>query len=87
MLKVLDGQVCRLDAKYSRLFIKKVNVPVVMIANSIIPMAKEWGPMQERFLRLRFVTCIDRLSEERVVATLAGCIKRRREEAEKNVDS
>lgn len=35
LFKMLDGQECTLDSKYSRVFTKKRNVPIIMIANQI----------------------------------------------------
>ena len=45
LLKMLDGQECRLDAKYSRIFTKKANVPIVMIANQLP--AAFMGPLKK----------------------------------------
>jgi len=73
----LDGQECRLDAKYSRVLKKKRNIPIVMIANKLPAAMKEHGPFRARFYRLLFKTNIDKLEEERIVATLWGCIQRR----------
>lgn len=80
LLKVLDGQECRLDAKYSRVFTKTKNIPIVIIANKIASKAREYGPFQERLNRIRFNTNIENLSEERIIATLKGCILRRMKE-------
>lgn len=35
MFKMLDGQECRLASKYSKVFTKTKNVPVVLIANEV----------------------------------------------------
>lgn len=77
LLKVLDGQECRLDSKYGKIYNKKVNVPVIMVANKLTRRIREKGPMQERFIRMRFITNIQEIQEERIIATLWGCIKRR----------
>lgn len=77
ILKVLDGQETRLDLKYSRVFTKRNNVPIVMIANNIPASAEKPGPMQARLLRLPFTTSIKNIKEERVIATLWECIERR----------
>lgn len=77
LLKVLDGQECRLDSKYRELFNKQRNAPIIMIANHMPWNLKQSGPMQERFLRLRFMSNIPVLQEERVIATLWGCLYRR----------
>lgn len=77
LLKVLDGQECRLDSKYGKIYNKKVNVPVIMVANKLTRRIREGGPMQERFIRIRFMTNIQEIKEERIIATLWGCIKRR----------
>ncbi|KAJ6676030.1 hypothetical protein OIU79_020340, partial [Salix purpurea] len=44
ILKVLDGQECRLDSKYARVFKKKKNVPIVMIANKLPQIMSQHGP-------------------------------------------
>lgn len=65
LLKVLDGQECRLDSKYGRGFTKKRNVPTVLVANMIPKWARKWrrfhgsiveepGPFQERVMLLFF---------------------------------
>lgn len=77
MLKVLDGQECRLDAKYSQIFTKKKNIPIVIISNEIVPRARSYGAFQARFFRLKFVTRLFGLDESRLIATLKGCILRR----------
>jgi hypothetical protein len=38
---------------------------------------KEEGPFKERFLSIKCQHNVDNLSEERIIATLWGCIKRR----------
>lgn len=77
LLWVLDGQQCRLDAKYGRMLNKKKNVTVVTIMNSPVRSIREKGPFHERFMRLKFKSCIPHLCEERIIATLWGCIQRR----------
>ena len=77
ILKVLDGQECRLDSKYGRVFKKRKNVPIVMIANKLPTGMRQEGPFRARFLRLRFSSNIKNLEEERIIATLWGCIQRR----------
>lgn len=77
LLKTLDGQQCRLDSKYARVFTKTTNVPIIMIANNMPRCLSKEGPFQERFMRLRFQSNLWELKEERVIATLWGCIKRR----------
>lgn len=77
LLKMLDGQECRLDSKYSRIFTKKANVPIIMIANNLPLSIREKGPFKERFLSIKCQNNIDNLSEERIIATLWGCIQRR----------
>lgn len=77
LLKVLDGQSCRLDAKYGRLFHKKNNVAIITITNKPPKSLRTRGPLNERFMRLRFTTRIYKLMEERIIATLWGCIQRR----------
>jgi hypothetical protein len=79
LLKVLDGQECRLDSKYARVFTKKCNVPIVMIGNTLPKGLKSKGALQERFMRLRFANVMENLDEARLVATLWGCIQRRLE--------
>lgn len=77
LLKVLDGQECRLDSKYSKVFKKKKNVPIIMIANKLPQIMTRHGPFRARFYRIRFSTSIEQLEEERVIATLYGCMERR----------
>lgn len=77
LLKVLDGQECRLDSKYSRVFKKKRNVPIIMIANKLPQLMEKHGPFRARFFRIRFSTQIKNLEEERIIATLWGCLVRR----------
>ncbi|KAI9102311.1 hypothetical protein K1719_023513 [Acacia pycnantha] len=77
LLKVFDGQECRLDAKYSRMFRKKRNVPIILVSNRIASMARHPGPFQARFMRFRFFTNLCNIEEARLIATLRGCILRR----------
>ncbi|KAB5537986.1 hypothetical protein DKX38_015519 [Salix brachista] len=77
ILKVLDGQECRLDSEYARVFKKKKNVPIVMIANKLPQIMRQHGPFRARFYRVRFSSNIENLEEERLIATLYGCIVRR----------
>lgn len=58
-----------------------------MIANKLPQGMKGEGPFRERFIRLQFSTHIEDLEEERVIATLWGCVKRRLNQIEANVDS
>lgn len=75
LLRVLDGQPCQLDSKYSRVFTKTKNVPIVMIAN-VLPRCMK-GPFQERLTLLQFRKKLMNLKQERVVLTLWGCMVRR----------
>lgn len=77
MLRVLDGQQCRLDTKYGRVFTKEKNVPIIVIANVIPEGMRDQGALQERFMRLLFTSRIEELEE---LATLYGCIQRRLEQ-------
>jgi hypothetical protein len=77
LLKILDGQECRVESKDSTLFQKTRNVPIVMIGNKLPNCIKENGPFRARFHRMPFFTNIYDLREERVIATLNGCIRRR----------
>ena len=45
MLRILDGQECRLDAKYGEVLNKTRNVPIVLIANQIPRKMRSYGPM------------------------------------------
>lgn len=74
LLKILDGQECRLD---SQGFTKVGNVPIVFIAQKLPKSITRYGPLQERFIRLPFNTRLDNLKEERIIATFWGCVKRR----------
>lgn len=78
LLRILDGQECRLDSKYSRVFTKTKNVPIVMMSNEMPRSLTRKGPLQERFMRLCFRERILNLKEERVIATLWGCMQRRK---------
>ena len=77
LLKVLHGQICGLDAKYGRMLHIKNNVTVVTITNNPPVSLRTRGPLNERFMRLRFKTRIQQLKAERVIATLWGCMQRR----------
>lgn len=77
ILRILDGQECRLDAKYNDIFRKTRNIPIILIANEIPRECVAYGPLQERLMRLRFHTRIEHLDEKRIVKTLMGCIRRR----------
>ena len=77
LLRVLDGQKCRLDSKYGRIFYKKNNVPVITIMNSPPLSIRVRGPFHEQFMRLRFNSNIPKLQSERLIATLYGCMLRR----------
>lgn len=77
LLKMLDGQECRLDSKYSRVFTKRTNVPIVMIANRIPHAFFKGGPLKERFITIKSQHTVEDLIEERIIATLWGCILRR----------
>lgn len=77
LLKVLDGQECRLDSKYSRVFKKKNNVPIILIGNRLTSEMSRQGPFRARFYRMRFETYIENIKDERIIATLWGCIERR----------
>lgn len=77
LLKMLDGQECRLDSKYSRIFTKRTNVPIVMIANQLPSTFHKGGPFRERFLTIKSQHTVEDLKEERIIATLWGCILRR----------
>jgi len=77
LLRVLDGQQCRLDSKYGLKLTKKNNVPVIMITNSPVRSLREQGPFNERIMRLRFKSRIPHLRADRLISTLWGCIHRR----------
>lgn len=70
MLKVLDGQECLLDSKYARVFTKKRNVPMIVVANQQPGSLRNTGPIRERFMRLRFFSNRPNLEEERVIANI-----------------
>ena len=63
MLRILDGQECRLDAKYGEVLNKTRNVPIVLIVNQIPSKMRSYGPMQERVMRLRFNSRIANIDE------------------------
>ena len=58
-------------------YCKKRNVAVVTIMNYPPRSIREKGPFNERFMRLKFMNKMEDLKEERVIATLYGCIMRR----------
>jgi len=82
MLKVLDGQECQLDSKYARVFTKKRNVPMIVVANQLPGSLRNTGPIRERFMRLRFFSNRPNLEEERVIATLYKCFRRQIEQSQ-----
>lgn len=61
LLKVLDRQTTRLDSKYQRVFTKRGNVPIIMIANKLPASCQEEGPFQERLMLLYFSTNLEEL--------------------------
>lgn len=77
----VHGQTSRRARVQARLkdafFFKKTNVPIIMIANILPKRIKEKGVFQERFMRIHYTSTIEELKEERVIATLWGCRKRR----------
>lgn len=77
ILKVLDGQECRLDTKYGKVFTKTKKVPIIMIANKLPSSTRYHGPLRGRFIRVPFSPRITEIEEERLVATLWGCVHRR----------
>lgn len=77
LLRVLDGQECKLDAKYQSVFTKRNNVPVICATNELGPELKRDGPLNERFIFTIFNTRIQDIQPERILATLYGCILRR----------
>jgi len=48
-----------------------------MIANKLPQIMTRHGPFRARFYRIRFSTSIEQLEEERIIATLYGCMVRR----------
>lgn len=77
MLKVLDGQKCRLDCKYAKIFLKKKKIPIIMISNRLPALMEDNIPLRMRYNRLRMQTKIQKIEEEKVIPTLLGCINRR----------
>lgn len=75
LLQILDGKECRLDSKDARIFHKKRNVPVVLIANQL-PLPRSINIL-ERCILMHFQQHIHELKESRVIATLWACINRR----------
>lgn len=57
---------------------KPKRVPVILFAHSIPKAIRESGPLQKRLIRLPLRNPIEGLSEERLIATLWGCMERRR---------
>ena len=74
-LTLLDGQECRLDAKYERTILKKANVPIILIGNSLPWNFKdEKSPLSKRIIPLKFQTHCSDLDEGRIAATLYSCM-------------
>lgn len=57
------------------------NAPVLMISNKLPSSMGEHGPRRICYNRLRFSTRMGNLREERIIATLYGCMIRRSEQA------
>ena len=74
---MLDRQECRLDTKYGKVFTKTKNVPIIMIANKLPSSTRYHGPLRARFIRVPFSSRITEIEEERLIATLWGCVQRR----------
>jgi len=77
LLPLLDGQECRLDAKYEKTLIKRAKVPRILMGK-LLPKSfikKERGT---RIMPLAFDSphCED-LQEDRIAATMYGCMCRR----------
>ena len=79
LLKLLDGQTCRLDAKYERVFLKKRNVPIILMSKELPYLFRKTGPWSERIFPLKFLSHLKRIQEERIVATAewGWCIRKR----------
>lgn len=77
LIRVLDGQQCRLDSQYGRVFTKHRNVPVITITKNPVRGLREQGPFHERFMRLFFKGRVPELRADRLIATFWGCIHRR----------
>lgn len=75
---MLEGQECRLHSKYDvRCFQKRRNLPIIMMSNTLPQLMKEDNAFRARYFRIRFTSQIKRIEEERVIATLYGCMVRR----------
>ena len=72
LCQVIDGK------KNCHKLDKEQRVPVLLLAQSIPKALRKPGPLQERFIRLPLKNPMEDLSEERLIATLFGCVKRRR---------
>ena len=77
LLRILDGQECKLDAKYQSVFTKRNNVPVICATNELGDELRQRGPLHERFIFTVFNTKMQDLKPERLLATLYGCVLRR----------
>lgn len=80
LLRILDGQEVKLDAKYQAVFTKRNNVPIICATNQLGTELSRAGPLNERFIFTVFNTRIQDLQTERIIATLYGCILRRVEQ-------
>ena len=65
------------EPKDERVFHKKANVPIVMIANKLQASMRDQGPFRARYIRMRISSNIHDLDEGRIFAKLWGCIRRR----------
>jgi len=78
LLTLLDGQETRLDAKYEKTFVKKANVPIILLGNHLPFIFREIkSPFAKRVIPLQFQSHAEDLDEARIAATLyaAMCLR------------
>ena len=80
LLQMLGGNSFRLSIKSQAPFHKKRNVPIIVITdlpNRCLAALLMKAYTKEFLVRFKFTSKVAELQEERVIATLYGCILRR----------
>lgn len=73
MLTLLDGQKCRLDTKYEQTFLKRVNVPIILIGNTLSRSFRDQNnPIAKKIIPLQFDFYHKDLDEGRIIVNLVG---------------
>jgi len=58
-----------------RVFLKKRNVPIILMSNQLPFLLKKTGPWAERIAPLHFLSHLKNIVEERLILTLWACIE------------